>query len=181
MFHIQILLLLCVPPPPSSLRARAWRRFRVLGAVPLKSGAYLLPHCPEHHEQMHWRAQEIQRDGGDGTLLCVERIENVPEADVVRLFQEARNLEYARLTDRYRKPLEGRRLRPADELARLTRAIDRIGDVDFFGAPGRREAARARAGSSRPGPPGRRSVGCPIPRSTPWPRSSAAPTPRPVT
>jgi hypothetical protein len=144
MFHGWILLLLSLPPRPSSLRVRAWRRLRGLGAVPLKSGAYLLPHSAEHLEQFQWLAQEIQRDGGDGTLLRVERIENMPEADVVRLFRDARNQDYAELADRYRKLLKGPRPRLADELARLTRDMDRIGDIDFFEAPGRREAERAR-------------------------------------
>jgi len=126
--------------PPRAHR----RRLRVLGAVPLRSGAYLLPHSAEHYEQFQWLAQEIQRDGGDGTLLRVERIENMPEPDVVRLFQDARNQDYAELADRYRKLLKGRRPRLADEVARLTRDMDRIGDIDFFEAPARREAERAR-------------------------------------
>lgn len=38
-----LLLLVGVPPTPSSLRVRVWRRLRALGAVPLKRSAYLLP------------------------------------------------------------------------------------------------------------------------------------------
>ena len=38
MLHGWILLLLSLPPRPSSLRVRAWRRLRGLGAVALKSG-----------------------------------------------------------------------------------------------------------------------------------------------
>lgn len=155
MFHGWILLLLSLPPRPSSLRVRTWRRLRVLGAVPLKSGAYLLPHSAEHYEQFQWLAQEIQRDGGDGTLLRVERIENMQEADVVRLFQDVRNQDYAELADRYRKLLKGRRPRLADELARLTRDMDRIGDIDFFEASGRREAERAREAVEQRVAPGR--------------------------
>ncbi len=89
MLHSWILLLLSLPPRPSSLRVRAWRRLRGLGAVPLKSGAYLLPDSADRYEQFQWLAQEIQRDGGDATLFRAERIENMSEADVVRLFQEA--------------------------------------------------------------------------------------------
>ena len=145
MLHTWILLLLSLPPRPSSLRVRAWRRLRVLGAVPLKSGAYLLPDSADRYEQFQWLAQEIQRDGGDATLFRAERIENMSEADVVRLFQEARNQDYAGLADRYRKLLlKGRRPRLTDELARLAREMDRIGEIDFFEAPGRREVERAR-------------------------------------
>jgi hypothetical protein len=144
MLHGWLLLLLSLPPRPSSLRVRAWRRLRVLGAVPLRNSAYLLPDSSDRYEQFQWLAQEIQRDGGDATLLRVDRIENMKQPDVVRLFQEARNQDYAVLADRYRKLLKGRRPRLGEELARLAREMERIAEIDFFEAPGRREAARAR-------------------------------------
>jgi hypothetical protein len=144
MLHGWLLLLLSLPPRPSSLRVRAWRRLRVLGAVPLRSSAYLLPDGADRYEQFQWLAQEIQRDGGEATLLRVDRIENMKEPDVVRLFQEARNQDYAGLADRYRKLLKGRRPRLAEELARLAREADRLTEIDFFEAPGRREVERAR-------------------------------------
>jgi hypothetical protein len=129
-----------------------------LGAVPLKSSAYLLPDSPDRYEQFQWLAQEIQRDGGEATLLRVDRIENMKQPDVVRLFQEARNHDYAALAERYRKLLKGRRPRLTEELARLAREMDRITEIDFFEAPGRREVERAReaveertaAGRARP-------------------------------
>jgi len=144
MLHSWLLLLLSLPPRPSSLRVRAWRRLRGLGAVPLKSSAYLLPDSPDRYEQFQWLAQEIQRDGGEATLLRVERIENMKQPDVVRLFQESRNLEYAALAERYRKLLKARRPRLREELTRLAREMDRITEIDFFEAPGRREVERAR-------------------------------------
>jgi len=158
MFHCWILLLLSLPPRPSSLRVRAWRRLRGLGAVALRSSAYLLPDSPDRYEQFQWLAQEILRDGGEATLLRVDRIENMQHADVVRLFQDARNQDYATLAERYRKLLKGRRPRLAEELARLAREMGRITEIDFFEAPGRREAERAReaveertaAGRARP-------------------------------
>jgi len=144
MFHGWLLLLLSLPPRPSSLRVRAWRRLRVLGAVPLRNSAYLLPDSSDRYEQFQWLAQEIQRDGGEATLLRVDRIENMKQPDVVRLFQEARNQDYAGLADRYRKLLKGRRPRLGEELARLAREMERIAEIDFFEAPGRRELERAR-------------------------------------
>lgn len=139
-----LILLLSLPPRPSSLRVRAWRRLRALGAVPLKSGAYLLPDTGDRYEQFQWLAQDVQRDGGDATLLRVDRVENLQQPDLVRLFQEARNHDYAALADRYRKLLKGRRPRLGDELARLARELARVSEIDFFEAPGRREVERAR-------------------------------------
>ena len=155
MLHGWLLLLLSLPPRPSSLRVRAWRRLRGLGAVPLRSSAYLLPDSPDRYEQFQWLAQEIQRDGGEATLLRVDRIENMQRPDVVRLFQEARNQDYAALAERYRKLLKGRRPRLAEELARLAREMGRITEIDFFEAPGRREVERAREAVEERTAPGR--------------------------
>jgi hypothetical protein len=51
-----------VPPTPSSLRVRVWRRLRSLGAVPLKRSADLLPDTPERYEDFQWLVQEIQQE-----------------------------------------------------------------------------------------------------------------------
>ncbi len=150
-----LLLLLSLPPHPSSLRVRAWRRLKALGAVPLKSGAYLLPFSPDRYEQFQWLAQEVQKDRGEATLLNVDRVENMKQPEVVRLFDEARNADYASLTDRYRKFGSTKRPRATEELARLARELDRLADIDFFEAPGRQQTLRAKEAAERrvTGPP----------------------------
>src|SRR5688500_19597951 len=92
-----LLLLVGLPPTPSSLRVRVWRRLKSLGAVPLKRSAYLLPDTPERHEDFQWLAQEIQREGGDATLVRVHEIVNMSDADVLRLFHEPRDQDYRQL------------------------------------------------------------------------------------
>src|ERR1043166_7124117 len=101
-----LLLLVGVPPHPSSLRVRVWRRLRSLGAVPLKRSAYLLPDTPERYEDFQWLAQEIQREGGEATLIRIQQIENVSQAEVLRLLHEPRDLDYRQLAVRYRKVLK---------------------------------------------------------------------------
>jgi hypothetical protein len=144
-----LLLLVGVPPTPSSLRVRVWRRLRSLGAVPLKRSAYLLPDTAERYEDFQWLAQEIQRDGGDATLIRVQQIENVSPAEVLRLFHEPRDKDYKQLAARYRKLLqdldrksEAARARVQDQLARLAKDHQRIRDIDFFDAPGGAEVRR---------------------------------------
>ena len=144
-----LLLLLSLPPRPSSLRVRAWRRLKALGAVALKSGAYLLPYSPDRYEQFQWLAQEVEKDRGEATLLKVDRVENMKQPEVVRLFHEARNADYAALTDRYRKLGSAKRPRAVEELARLARELDRLVDIDFFDAPGRQQTLRAREAAER--------------------------------
>jgi len=144
-----LLLLVGVPPTPSSLRVRVWRRLRSLGAVPLKRSAYLLPDTAERYEDFQWLAQEIQRDGGDATLIRVQQIENVSPAEVLRLFHEPRDRDYKQLAARYRKLLqdldrksEATRARAQEQLARLAKDHQRIRDIDFFDAPGGAEVRR---------------------------------------
>ena len=142
-----LLLLVGLPPSPSSLRVRVWRRLRSLGAVPLKRSAYLLPDTPERYEDFQWLAQQIQREGGDATLVRVQEIENVTPADVLRLFHEPRDADYKNLAARYRKVLQaldrkssGARIQ--DDLGRLAKDHQKIRDIDFFDAPGGAEVRR---------------------------------------
>src|SRR5688572_6953990 len=144
-----LLLLVGLPPTPSSLRVRVWRRLRSLGAVPLKRSAYLLPDTPERYEDFQWLAQEVQREGGDATLVRVQQIENVTPDDVLRLFHEPRDREYRQLVVRYRKVIQSLDRKSAtamarvqDELARLAKDHQRIRDVDFFDAPAGAEVRR---------------------------------------
>ena len=51
------------------------------------------------------RTQEVQREGGDATLVRVQQIENVTSSDVLRLFHEPRDHDYRQLAVRYRKLL----------------------------------------------------------------------------
>src|SRR3989454_8938016 len=128
-----ILLLVGVPPTPSSLRVRGWRRLRSLGAVPLKRSAYLLPDTPEQYEDFQWLAQEIQREGGEATLIRIQQIENVSPEDVQRMLHEPRDEDYRQLAARYRKGLQSldkkpavKGARPPEELAHLAPEHQRI-------------------------------------------------------
>src|SRR5436309_10303858 len=140
-----VLLIVSLPPNPSSLRVRVWRQLRAIGAVALKRTVYLLPDSPDHYEHLQWLAQEIQRAGGEATLLRVEQIENMSSEEVVQLFHEARNSEYRRLGGRYRKLLQtldrkeaATNPRVQAELAQLQKAHEEPHQVHLFTA---REAA----------------------------------------
>ncbi|MBI4593945.1 MAG: chromate resistance protein [Candidatus Rokubacteria bacterium] len=147
-----LVLVVSLPREPSSLRVRAWRRLRALGAVALKHGVYVLPATAETSEQFQWLAQEVQRDGGDAILLVVERIENLADEEIVRRFHEPRNAEYRALADRYRRLLRaieraarGRGpARAAEEGLRLGRELARLRTIDYFQAPAADEALRAK-------------------------------------
>jgi hypothetical protein len=145
-----LLLLAGVPPVPSSLRVKVWRRLRTLGAVPLKRSAYLLPDNPDRYEDFQWLAQEVQREGGDAVLVRVHQIENVTDSEILTLFHVPRDQDYKQLAARYRKVLQSLEKnksaahspRVQEELRRLAKDHQRIRDIDFFGAPGGAEVRR---------------------------------------
>src|SRR5262249_6926049 len=97
----------------------------------------------ERYEDFQWLAQEIQREGGEATLIRVQRIENVTPDEVLRLFHDPRDEDYKRLAARYRKALQGldpksaaQNARLHEELPRLAKDHERIRAIDFFDAPG---------------------------------------------
>ena len=145
-----LLLIVSVPPEPSSLRVRIWRKLQALGAVALKNSVYLLPFTPENYEQFQWLAQEVPKSGGEATLLKVDRIENMRVDDVIRLFHKARDRGYRPLAERYRKLLlsldrkatGATASRRDEELARLARELLRLREIDFFDAPSYQEVKR---------------------------------------
>lgn len=147
-----LVLLVALPPHPSSLRVRVWRKLRALGAVALKKSVYILPFTPESTEHFQWLSQEVQRAGGEATLLRVDQVENMTRADVVRRFQDARAEEYRALAAAYRKIAQrlekaatARALeRARDEAARLARELERVREIDFFDAPGGDDVRRLR-------------------------------------
>ena len=142
-----LLLLVGLPPTPSSLRVRVWRRLRSIGAVALKRSAYLLPDTPERYEDFQWLAQEVERDGGEAILIRVQQIENVGPGEVLKLFHAPRDREYRQLAVRYRRllhGLDGKEIRPQthEKLVRLAKEHQRVRDIDFFDAPGGAEVRR---------------------------------------
>src|SRR5262249_40718940 len=146
-----LLLIVSLPPNPSSLRVRVWRRLRAVGAVALKRTVYLLPDTPDHYEHFQWLTQEIQREGGEATLLRIEQIENMSPQDVIRLFHEAREPEFRRLAGRYRKLLQNLDRKSAAtsqrvhaDLAQLEREYEKLRELDFFDAPAGAEVERLR-------------------------------------
>jgi hypothetical protein len=144
-----LLLLVGVPPTPSSLRVRVWRRLRSLGAVPLKRSAYLLPDTPERYEDFQWLAQEIEREGGEATLVRVQQIENLTIDDVRSLFHEPRDKDYRQLAVRYRRVLQSLDRKSSTTSARVQAQVAQLGKdhqrvraIDFFGALGGAEVRR---------------------------------------
>ena len=91
-----LLLLPQLPPQPSSLRVRVWRRLQQIGAVAVKNAAYALPDTETALEDMTWLRQEII-DAGGGALLLRAQCLGSADVEIVQLFREERDREYQKL------------------------------------------------------------------------------------
>jgi len=146
-----LVLIYSLPPEAGSSRVRIWRKLKKLGAVSFRNSVYLLPFGEERYEITQWLCQEIQRAAGEATLLKVEQIENLSDEEVAGLFRRSRNEDYAELTKEAHAWLERRKSLPqkrgpqealvlADELKALEKRLAELEEIDYFRAPGRREA-----------------------------------------
>ena len=149
-----LVLIYSLPPEAGSSRVRIWRKLKKLGAVSFRNSVYILPFGEERYEIFQWLCQEIQRAGGEATLLKVEQIENLSDEEVAGLFRRSRDEDYAELAKEARAWLERRRGLPlkrapqeamvlADELNALEKRLAELGEIDYFHATGRREAEAA--------------------------------------
>jgi hypothetical protein len=179
-------LLVSVPPTPSRHRVGVWRKLKRMGAVTLRGSAWLLPETTETTERFQWLVQEVQTIGGEATLLRVDRIETMTDAQVTALFHKARAPEYeavirgcrelAAQVDRYRAAHRGSIPQLKAKLEVLKRELDRIAAIDYVESPIARRAEeqweslarRVRALEARPATGAGRHRGALPPAGSVW-------------
>jgi hypothetical protein len=150
-----ILLIHQLPPRPTSLRVRTWRKLQRLGAVAIKNSVYVLPFSEKTHEDFQWLKQEIESSGGEATVFRAGSVEGATDREIVAAFRKERDEDYARvtaeleaLTGAVREQKKGGHLSAGRlggheaELDRLHAELERVVATDFFGAK-RRAAAHA--------------------------------------
>src|SRR5437588_584020 len=93
-----LLLLPQLPPQPSSLRVRVWRRLQQIGAVAIKNAAYALLDTETALEDLTWLRQEIV-DAGGGALLLRARGLGTADAEIEQLFRDERDQDYRKLAE----------------------------------------------------------------------------------
>jgi hypothetical protein len=148
--HEWLLFIHQLPPKPTSLRVRVWRKLQKLGAVSLKNSVYVLPFGEKTQEDFQWLKQEVESAGGEATVLRAGSVEGATDDELVALFRTQRAEEYARITAELdglagtvRGQQKGGHLSPGRlgsheaELSRLHQELERVIAVDFFLADGR--------------------------------------------
>jgi hypothetical protein len=145
-----MLLIHQIPPRPAYLRVRIGRHLQRLGAVAIKNSVYALPRGDEAHEDLQWVRREIEKGGGDASIVEARFVDGLSDARVTGLFQAARESDYARIAEEARtlsrsfpargSPAVNRQTELARRLAHLRRRLGAAAAIDFFGAPGREAA-----------------------------------------
>src|SRR3954464_1385111 len=92
-----ILLIHQLPPKPTNLRVRTWRKLQKLGAVAIKNSVYVLPFNEKTHEDFQWLKQEIETSGGEATVFHAGAVEGTTDDEIINEFRKARDEDYARL------------------------------------------------------------------------------------
>jgi hypothetical protein len=137
-----LILLYTLPASRSAARLSFWRQLKRIGAVSLKTSAYILPQRPEHAESLQWLAQQIRQEGGEATLLRAATVDTLAPTEVIDLFQAARRDDYSEILAaalRLKRPAKVQSgERPADiaaEVERLKRRFLAVQKIDFFHCP----------------------------------------------
>src|ERR1051325_9178624 len=91
-----------LPPRPSNLRVRVWRRLQQVGAVVLRNSLYVLPSTQEAREDFGWVREEIVASGGQVSALEASAVDGYTDAELVHQFRKLRTAEYEALAGEIR-------------------------------------------------------------------------------
>lgn len=151
-----LLLIHQLPPQPTNLRVRIWRKLQKLGAVVVKNSVYVLPCNEKTHEDFQWLKQEITAAGGEANVFRAGSVEGAADKEIIALFRQTRDEEFAQitaeldaLTGALREQKRGGHLSVGrishyeTELNKLHQELERLTTVDFFSAPRRATAMAA--------------------------------------
>ena len=139
-----------LPPKPTNLRVRVWRKLQKLGAVAIKNSIYVLPNTEKAHEDFQWLKQEIESAGGEASVFKAASVEGATDKEIIAAFRKARDDEFAAITAEFdgltgalREQQRGKHLSAGrlsaheSEIDRLHSELERIAANDFFAATGR--------------------------------------------
>jgi hypothetical protein len=139
-----LLLIHQLPPKPLYLRAKIRQRLAGVGALALKNSVYVLPRTEDCLEDFQWIAQEARTGGGEAFVSTAEFVEGVDDRELVARFRRERSAGYGALIAELNGLLPRTKGRPrvaaGTEVGRLARRLEDLKSIDFFEAPGRKEA-----------------------------------------
>jgi hypothetical protein len=148
-----LLLVHQLPPKPTNLRVRTWRRLQQLGAIAVKQAVYVLPDSPSAREDFEWLKTEIEGAGGEASVFSATSVDAWSDDALVEEFRRSRQESYAVLASEVEELFERlasppRRKRGPARAPAWRRLLDgfrqrlaAIETIDFFGSAGRDRVA----------------------------------------
>lgn len=140
-----------LPPTPSNIRVRTWRRLQQIGAIVIKQAVYVLPDSPAAREDFEWLKAEIEGAGGHASVFAADNVDAWSDDALVDEFRRSRQRGYAELARDVEQTLRrlgargGRRQDHAPAAHRVLEGFRQrfaaIERVDFFGSAGRDRVA----------------------------------------
>jgi hypothetical protein len=139
-----------LPPGPSNLRVRTWRRLQQLGAIPIRQAVYALPDTPSAREDFEWLKTEVKAAGGDVSVFAADHVDAWSDDGLIDEFRRSRQEAYAALASDIEKVLKrASNRRPSGTRATAIRRLSQvyrerltaIEHIDFFGSAGRDHVA----------------------------------------
>lgn len=138
-----LLLIHQLPTSPGYARVKIWRRLQALGAVAVKSTAYVLPANEQTKEDFAWILREVIACGGEALVCEATLIDGLSDHEVRAIFNASRDADYEALAKEVRELDETLRQGPAEiaeakgRLSRLKTKAAKLIALDYFGANGR--------------------------------------------
>ncbi len=125
-----------------------WRQLQRLGALPVKGGAYILPHTPQAREDFEWLRADIAARDGDAALFLADPSDAGAAADLAAQFRAARDADFAGLAHDAAALQKQKNPQPR-AIRQLAERLAHVQSIDFFGAPSAAAAAAAVGAVSR--------------------------------
>jgi hypothetical protein len=149
-----LMLAFSLPAKRASKRVQVWRLLQRYGVVALGNSGYLLPNRPANRERFQWLSSAIRSYQGEASVLEIQSIDNLSEAQLVARFNEARAHDYQELMQETKKITSASSsLRHIAQLRRIKSRLQEIVAIDFFQCPLQKRAAEliaeAESGSSK--------------------------------
>ncbi len=144
-----LLLIHQIPSKPDYFRVKILRRLQQIGALPIKSSVYVLPHNEQTEEDMLWIFKEIIGSRGEASLSEALFIEGLSDEQLTGMFQTARNADYQHIVKKTRDLTESfnrkecERKSLAGQFHKLKKQFQHIVSIDFFNAPASESAKAA--------------------------------------
>lgn len=128
-----------LPANNAYLRVKILRKLHSLGAISIKSSAYVLPVIEGAFEDLQWLATEIRDNDGDAIICKVEFIDGFTDEQLIDEFDRSRNEEYDSLLNEIKLSRNANSNLPDDDnlenkIIKFRKKFERIAKTDFFNA-----------------------------------------------